>query len=93
MSELRPAVQQLGSIRQTATGRVTMYVTIAMGGVVALIMAAAGGSGWVRFDVFLRSGLRVCVDRLRLKPIMGAAGMQHHPDVQAALNPYAAWRL
>ena len=47
----------------------------------------------VRFDLVLRSGQRICADRLRLKPVGSTAGqVVNHPDVQAVLNHYAAWQ-
>jgi hypothetical protein len=50
-------------------------------------------STWIRFDLVLRSGQRVCADRLRLKPVGSTAGqVVNHPDVQAVLNHYAAWQ-
>lgn len=51
------------------------------------------GAMWIRCDFVLRSGARVCADRLRLKPVVGAAGRYvNHPDVQTVLDHYAAWQ-
>lgn len=47
----------------------------------------------VRFDLVLRSSQRICADRLRLKPDGSTAGqVVNHPDVQAVVKHYAAWR-
>ena len=51
------------------------------------------GATVIRCDFVLRSGARVCADRLRLKPVVGAAGRYvNHPDVQTVLDNYAAWQ-
>ena len=51
------------------------------------------GATLIRCDFVLRSGARVCADRLRLKPVVGAAGRYvNHPDVQTVLDHYAAWQ-
>ena len=51
------------------------------------------GATLIRCDFVLRSGARVCADRLRLKPVVGAAGRYvNHPDVQTILDHYAAWQ-
>ena len=50
-------------------------------------------STWTRFDLVLRSGQRICADRLRLKPVGSTAGqVVNHPDVQAVLDHYTAWQ-
>ena len=47
----------------------------------------------VRFDLVLRSSQRICAHRLRLKPDGSTAGqVVNHPDVQAVVKHYAAWR-
>lgn len=46
-----------------------------------------------RCDFTLRTGRRVCADRLRLKPQPGASGtLTHHPDVQTVLSHLSAWQ-
>lgn len=48
---------------------------------------------FVRCDFILRSGKRVCADRLRLRPRPGAPGtLSHHPDVQTVLSHLSAWQ-
>lgn len=51
------------------------------------------GATWIRCDFVLRSGRRICADRLRFKPVVGATGHYvNHPDVQTVLDHYAAWQ-
>lgn len=47
----------------------------------------------IRCDFILRSGKRICADRLRLRPRPGAPGtLAHHPDVQTVLSHLSAWQ-
>lgn len=52
-----------------------------------------GHGRFIRCDFTLRTGRRVCADRLRLKPQPGAPGtLTHHPDVQTVLSHLSAWQ-
>lgn len=53
----------------------------------------AAQATWVRCDVLLRSGRRVNVSRLQLKPQTDYAGAPvPHPDVTTVLSHYTAWQ-
>ena len=60
---------------------------------VARIDPPTAQATWVRCEVVLRSGRRVNVSRLQLKPQSDFAGETvPHPDVQIVLSHFAAWQ-
>lgn len=60
---------------------------------VVQIEPPTASSTWIRCDLVLRSGECLCIDRLRLKPVVGATSHYvNHPDVQAVLDQFAAWQ-